>query len=255
MSELDSKASALLSAAAREERVSSARKAAVRRSLDAALAAGAGAGAGAATGKAVGASKLMLAKLSITVVAVAAAGVFGWKVSHRQNPIEAAPQNPPLVVEAAVPAMKPSTAEPGPRPPAPELETPEPAPPAHRRKQRPLRVETREPAPETPAPVAAPTSAARGCSLSDELGFLKPAQLALDANDPARAIALLTAHRTDCAHGTLTEEREAAWVLALCAAHRDGDAQQAAALFQHSSPRSPHLARLRASCAAEALKR
>jgi hypothetical protein len=86
-------------------------------------------------------------------------------------------------------------------------------------------------------------------NLADELALLRAAHAALERGDAAAALAFLDQHEERFARGILTQERIATRALALCAAGRTSEARSAARGLLRLAPRSPHLARLRASCA------
>lgn len=88
-------------------------------------------------------------------------------------------------------------------------------------------------------------------SLSQEIALLRSARAALDRRDAARALALLDQHRALYPLGTLQQEQLVTRVLALCVLGRDSEARAAARELKRAAPRSPHLARIRASCAGE----
>ncbi len=107
-----------------------------------------------------------------------------------------------------------------------------------------------------PPPLAAPAfPGPHVCTAADELALLRPAQTAIADGHADKALQLLAAHRHECPNGTMSEEREAAWVLALCAAHSDEEALRAAQQLVQANPRSPLIDRLRSSCAAKAVER
>jgi hypothetical protein len=81
---------------------------------------------------------------------------------------------------------------------------------------------------------------------SRELGAV---QAALGTNDAARALQLLDAQDRAFSGGTLTQERAAARVLALCISGRSAEAQLAKQTFLSAYPGSPWLRRINAACA------
>jgi hypothetical protein len=84
--------------------------------------------------------------------------------------------------------------------------------------------------------------------LLNESEALAKVQAALNQKDPERAIWLLREQRATFAGGQLDEERAAAMVLALCAAGRGVEAEQARARFVASHPNSPLTKRVKKSC-------
>lgn len=97
----------------------------------------------------------------------------------------------------------------------------------------------------THKPVAPVVGADR---LLAETAALAKVQAALDRKQPAQAMALLEQQRKDFSTGQLAEERSAAYVLALCAAGRRLDAEQARARFLAAHPNSPLAKRVSKSC-------
>jgi hypothetical protein len=81
--------------------------------------------------------------------------------------------------------------------------------------------------------------------------MLRDARTALDRGDAAQALRLLDAHETRFQRGTLYEERLATRVQALCALRLVEGARSTAQELERAAPRSPHLARVRASCIAQ----
>jgi hypothetical protein len=108
-------------------------------------------------------------------------------------------------------------------------------------------------APPAAAPsMSAPAETARHRpedSIAQEAPLLRAANAALARGDGATALARLEEHAVRFPHGTLSEEREAARVFALCAGGRALEARAAAAAFVATNPRSPHAAQVRRSCA------
>jgi hypothetical protein len=105
-------------------------------------------------------------------------------------------------------------------------------------------------APAAPAPhevKKGDTPSSKG-SVEEELLLLKEAQQKLQSGDPNKALDLLDAHAREHGEGALSEERQAARVLALCQAGRVEEARAAAAAFFAQKPDSPLAARVRAAC-------
>jgi hypothetical protein len=82
-----------------------------------------------------------------------------------------------------------------------------------------------------------------------EAELLQRAQQALTAEDAPRALALLNEHAQRFPNGSLSEERDAARVLALCGAGRQSEAAKMGAAFLSAHPDSPLASRVRSSCA------
>ncbi|WP_434424668.1 hypothetical protein [Nannocystis pusilla] len=81
-----------------------------------------------------------------------------------------------------------------------------------------------------------------------EMALLQEAQAALRGGQPAAALRLLERHAQEFAAGSMTEERQALRVLALCAAGEVGRGADEAAVFLGAHPRSTYAARVNAAC-------
>jgi hypothetical protein len=99
-------------------------------------------------------------------------------------------------------------------------------------------------------PEAVPAAAGATDSLAEEVHMLRQARSALDRGDAAHALKLLDAHEMRFRRGTLHEERLATRVQALCTLGLVDRARAVARELERAAPRSPHLARVRASCIA-----
>ena len=82
-----------------------------------------------------------------------------------------------------------------------------------------------------------------------EVELIQRAQQALEAGDATAALVLLSEHARRFPNGALSEERDAARVLALCGAGQKDDAEQMGTAFLGRYPSSPLASRVRASCA------
>lgn len=91
-------------------------------------------------------------------------------------------------------------------------------------------------------------------SLADETRLLADAQRALSAGAPERAWTLIEAHRTRFPKGSLSPEREAARIVALCALGRVREAGRAKVRFSRAYPSSPLASRVSAACPASAAR-
>ena len=98
-----------------------------------------------------------------------------------------------------------------------------------------------------PAPRRQPAAEAEDPMLA-ELRAVQAAQRALARNDGAGALRALAALDRTHPRGNLLEERQAARVLALCAAGRAEDSRAAADRFLAQHPGSPQVARVRGAC-------
>jgi hypothetical protein len=96
-----------------------------------------------------------------------------------------------------------------------------------------------------PEPAGSP---ARSDRLAAETAELRAAQQAMRSGRPADALALLDQQDAFYRAGTLTQERAAARVLALCELGSVAAARAAAQTFEQRWPRSPLLARVRTAC-------
>ncbi len=86
-------------------------------------------------------------------------------------------------------------------------------------------------------------------SLSDESALLLEAQRKLSSGDPQQALSALDQHERRYPAGALSQERDAARVLALCAAGKVDQAHPLAAQFLTQHPNSPLARRVRSACA------
>ncbi|MDC0668623.1 hypothetical protein [Nannocystis radixulma] len=81
-----------------------------------------------------------------------------------------------------------------------------------------------------------------------ELVLIQKIKDALDAAQPAAALAAIEAHARDFARGSLAEEREALRVVALCDAGERARGERAREAFLRAYPRSAYRERVRAAC-------
>ncbi len=95
---------------------------------------------------------------------------------------------------------------------------------------------------------AAPTAA---ISLAEELALLRRAREALRHRNAARARDIVVEHRARWPTSAFSEEREATFVMALCALGRRDEAERRAAGFRAQYPDSAFAAGLIDACAAE----
>jgi hypothetical protein len=89
-------------------------------------------------------------------------------------------------------------------------------------------------------------------SFRSEARLLQSAQKSLASGHAVRAWELLEDHARRFPAGALTEEREAAFVLAACALGREAEARQRRDALASRAPSSPLLPRLERSCAGSA---
>ncbi|PCC71855.1 hypothetical protein SAMN02745121_03207 [Nannocystis exedens] len=120
----------------------------------------------------------------------------------------------------------------------------EPAPPvAEPAPRRPARPQPRQVAAEPPR-----SGEAAGDPVLEELMLIQQIKDALDADRPASALAAIDAHAQKFARGSLTEEREALRVVALCNAGEVARGERAQQAFMRTYPRSAYRERVRAAC-------
>lgn len=112
------------------------------------------------------------------------------------------------------------------------------------RASAPKRASVEPPAGERSAPALSV-----GSSFSAEASVLQDAQRALSQGNTAVALERLVEHARRFPSGALAEEREAAFVLALCAAGRVDEARRHRTALERAAPSSPLLPRLERSCA------
>lgn len=105
---------------------------------------------------------------------------------------------------------------------------------------------------EQPRPGARSITAAAGNDrLAEEVAILSQAERDLNAGNYQSALRLLDEHRRKFPNGTLTQERMAARVQALCGLGRVSEAQAALARLTRTSPNSPQQERASEACASK----
>lgn len=85
-------------------------------------------------------------------------------------------------------------------------------------------------------------------NLAEETRLLADAQRALARGAPKRARRHLAIHRQRFPSGALAQERDAAWVLILCALSTRAEVDRAREAFLHAWPGSPLIQRVREAC-------
>jgi hypothetical protein len=103
-------------------------------------------------------------------------------------------------------------------------------------------------APISESELAVPSRVLSPTTLEAETRLVRAGVAALHEHDPARALALFDEHARSYPSGTLSEERAAARVSALCDLGQLDNAQAAAAAFLRDRPSSPLAARVRTAC-------
>jgi len=105
------------------------------------------------------------------------------------------------------------------------------------------------PVPSRHRPATRRETAVADSTLTAEIALIRDAQRALRADQPELALRHLDAHASRFADGVLSEEREAARVVALCEAGRVDASRALAQRFMRERPSSPHRARVLGACA------
>ncbi len=135
----------------------------------------------------------------------------------------------------------------------PESTRKSPTPPATGNQKHAPRPES-TPTRAVPRPPAAPAPVKAGAgNLAEEVALLADASSALNQGKPATAQALLSEYDQRFEHKLLVQERAASGVLVQCGLGNVPAAKRAARSFKKRWPRSPLLARLASSCAADAV--
>ena len=228
--QLDSETRALLAKARDMHEPDGEQRARVLKGLEVSLAAAATTGIASST-------LAMATKTVVTVLALGVASTGAWvAVSSRPVRMHHAPARVEQVTAPAAAAPAVAVQEAAEQPeaePAREEPSASPEPRPHRRHRR------------SPKHMA---------SLQAETELLREVNAAIGRGDGSAALSLLGSYDRRFKTGLLREEKSAASVLALCVAGRRAQAEAQAARFAERFPRSPLIARLRASCAAEALE-
>jgi hypothetical protein len=158
--------------------------------------------------------------------------IGGASVGYWRSRTETRPRAPSVPTSAALAPAAPSLPEPEP---APALAAAREAQPAARSNRSRSTAAAREP----------------GTDVAGEIALLNDAQRALANGQPDRALALLERHARQFPRGSLTEERAAARIIALCDLGRVTAARAETAAFVRQFPSSPLTDRVRAACAIE----
>ncbi len=207
------------------------------------LAAAAGAATAASTGSSAAAApagflagKGVLVGLTALVVVGGASVGYWWSGSEARRP-----RAPSVTSAVSTPPVR-TTNQPDPpsSPPSATVKNTQPQAPARGNRSR--------------SPLAGRAITAKvgvsdpGPDVAGEIALLSEAQRALASGQADRALQLLDRHARDFPRGSLTEERAAARIIALCALGRVTAARAETAAFVRQSPESPLVERVRAAC-------
>lgn len=273
MKQMSSEARKVLELARLEDGPDASAASRVERSLAKRIALGGAVMGGSVLAKSAAASGLWATLGKSAVAAGAAAGIAlaGWEAAHSDSPSEAQePPSRPASVErhrarvAMPPPLAPrvepereaSPTDEAPRPqPEPKSETMPVAMPAAEPKTRTM-TSTPEQGPspqplwqeEGPPSDAPVTSKPEPDQLALETRELREAQQALRNGDAGRALGLLEAQERRYAAGVLTQERQAARVLALCQSGQVQRARDEAKRFERQFPQSALRGKVKNAC-------
>ena len=208
------------------------------------LAAAAGAATAASTGSSAAAAPVsVLAGKGVLVGLTALFVVGGASVGYWWSTSEAGrPPAPSAAGGASTPAVR-TTNQPAPpsSPPSATGKISQPQAPARGNRSRSWTLAAR--AVTATAGVSDP-----GPDVAGEIALLNQAQRALASGQANTALQLLDRHAREFPRGSLTEERAAARIIALCALGRGTAARAETAAFVRQSPESPLVERVRAAC-------
>jgi hypothetical protein len=239
MTDLSPESKALIELAREDDEPSVVDRARVRRALGASLATGlavssAASAAAGATAKAAGASAGLAGSLKIAMwVGVGMA-------------VGALTTTTALVALRGPAAESTSAARPAPREASPIVKVP---PPVHEAPAEEPADTTIIPLEVTSKPTALRPPPPSPSSLAAEMRLLETARAALSGGDARRALSLIQEHEREFPAGSLSEERRASKVFALCELGRRAEAARAAAEFLRTAPASPLRGRVLDSCA------
>jgi hypothetical protein len=206
------------------------------------LAAAAGSATAASTGSSAAAApagvlagKGVLVGLTALVVVGGASVGYWWSTSEARRP-----RAPSATSTVSTPAVR-TTSQPDPPSAAPSatVKDTQPQAPAHGNRSR--------------STLAARAITAKvgvsepGPDVAGEIALLNEAQRALASGQADKALQLLDRHAREFPRGSLTEERAAARIIALCALGRVKAARAETAEFVRQSPESPLVERVRAA--------
>jgi hypothetical protein len=248
MKELNDDARTLIERASRYDGPSPDDRARVRRALVTAIGAGA-----ALTSSTTAAGASAAAGATVATGGASIASLLGWMVVGAGVGLATALPVAMLIdpparasgarVEATAQPPKPAEPRAATKPEGPGLQPDE-------RSEKPAALDPPAPGVRNRAIRPAPSALveARADDLARESRLLSEAQRELAAGRPQAALAALEHHETTFPRGALTPEREAARVLAACAAGHRLQARQLAQQFMAAHPTSPLRARVDAAC-------
>ncbi|HMJ54422.1 MAG TPA: hypothetical protein VK540_20210 [Polyangiaceae bacterium] len=210
--------------------------------------------------RAAGWSTSQVVSAALVIGALGAGGLTAWLMADRQSPgpgasIGAPAQTPSTAAAPAEPeeGAPPSAWSPDPPPSLSAAQT-DLAPSSKASPATPDRthgaMRPRARGETSPEAIPGANSGATD-SLAAEVRLLRDARAALDRGDAVQALRLVDTHRKRFPRGTLYEERLATRVQVLCALGLPDGARLSAQELERTAPRSPHLARVRASCIAQ----
>jgi hypothetical protein len=239
MTDLSPESKALIELARGDDEPNAVDRARVRRALGASLATGLGVSsatslAAGATAKAAGASAGLAGTLKIAMW-VGVGMAFGALTTTT------------ALVALRGPASEPtSVARPAPREASPMIKA---DPPVEEARAAEPTDTTTIPLEVTSKPTTLRPPQPSPSSLAAEMRLLETARAALSGGDARRALTLIQEHEREFPTGSLSEERRASKVFALCELGRRAEAARAAAEFLRTAPASPLRGRVLDSCA------
>ena len=236
MNDLNSRARAVVEAARDADEPSPADRDRIKRAILVQVAAGAVASTAAAGTLTLG-MKVGMAVLAVSLVGGGSAGYLHWQGKHRASSLAARAPKPTAVARGAtaLPVAIPAVAvPPDPGPAQPESKSRLPDKPrrlvAHGSDEQMIQEDRQED------------------PLNAEVAVLGRAREELRLGRPSQALEALLEYDRRFGKGVLGEERQAIAAIAACQAHPGPSARAQAQAFMRSSPKSPLLERVRATC-------
>jgi hypothetical protein len=108
-----------------------------------------------------------------------------------------------------------------------------------------------QPALDAPAEAAPIQITATPDTLAAETALMTEAQGLMRGGEATAALAVLDRYSVQYPHGAYVPDLMALRAIALCALHRDGEARDAQAAFEHAWPHSPLASHVRSACGAQ----